>query len=153
MIGSIAELGDLAKATARRRRHRADYELKYWAQHRAATLEGLGWPSLSVMARIKIEHDGAGERSTAPGALLLVERQSERFGRVLQVERLVRDMPREWIAVIELVYLKGKSQCTVAMALGIERWRLVSRLQDAQERLVAVLELWPRARAYDQEAA
>ena len=150
MTGSLGELQDFSKAQARSRSHslraRAHWELRYWAQHRACTLEGLGWSSVSVFERIRLEHDGAGARSTAPGELMLVERQSERHARVLRVEILVRDMPREWAAVIETVYLLDKTQSFAAIVLGIERWRLVGRLQDAQERMAAVIERWPQLR-------
>lgn len=128
------------------RRRQAHGWLKGWARER----ERIGAGVIGSAGRIRDLQDGAGSHGggdpTLPNA---VERQSEVIERTMRVERFVRMMDPDWIIVIVGVYLHGETQGALAQQLGIERNRVVCRLQDAQERLVREFEAEEIARVQD----
>lgn len=113
------------------RRREAHGRFQWWAKNR----ERVSSPG-SVMGRIREMQEHAGARSVPDRlACNAVEHACDTLETALRVERYVRLMPREWRAVIVGVYIEGRTQAELATALGVERNRIVSRLQDAQDRL------------------
>lgn len=120
-----------AKELMRERRRRADGWMRGWARER----ERIGAGALGPTAKIKEMGDGAGARSTVGGSMNAIEAQCDRLERTIRIERWVREMPAEWIEVVVGVYLAGETQDAVAARLGVERNRVVSRVQDVLERI------------------
>lgn len=132
------------------RRRRAHAWLKGWARER----ERIGAGALGPVAKIREYGDGAGSRSsTLPGEPNGIESQCDKLERTIRVERFVRMMPREWVLVLVAYYLDDQPQEAVAKQLGIERYRVVCRLQDAQDRLAAEFEAEDVARVMEMSRA
>jgi len=138
MSTSLGALAESLKVVRKARRAGAHIRLLDWAEHRDAALEGLGWPPCSTIERFRREGAGAGQ-STAPGQFTSVERAANRQAQVLQIERLVRDLPHEWQEVVAAKYIAGFSQRIVAEVLGLEQAHVWSRVADAQERIATAL--------------
>lgn len=133
------ELLATIKALNKARRDRADQRLREWGRER----EQIGFASVSIAEKMRLEREGAAHRNVAilgEGDLNQVESQSERLGRVLQIERFVRMMPREWIVVVVGCYVEHQTQSALAVLLGLDRNRVVSRIQDIQDRIMAEIE-------------
>ena len=128
---------ELLKAQERKRRKAAHRRLCEWAEER----ERIAATGMSVMAKIKQERDGASQSWIDPSELSPMERECERLARVLQVDNWVREMPREWVAVVVGVYCDRQSQLAVATFLRLDRNRILHRLQDAQDRIAAHIDL------------
>ena len=116
---------------ARRRESHARF--KFWAEAR----ERIGGVQ-STMGRIREMQEHAGARAAPDRSQTnTVEHACDVIQTALRVEQYVRAMPREWQTVIVGIYLDGKTQAALAAALHIERNRVVTRLQDAQDRLAS----------------
>lgn len=126
-----ADRQDVVNALMKMRRREAHGRLRFWAENR----ERIGAGG-SLMGRIQEMQENAGARG-APNrsACNAIEHACDTIETALRIERYVRLMPREWQVVIAGLYLEGQTQVQLAAALGIERNRVVSRLQDAQDRL------------------
>lgn len=113
------------------RRREAHGRFRRWAESRER-ISGVK----STMGQIREMQDHAGSRSVPDrSGLNNVERACDAIQTALRVERYVRGMPKEWQMVVAGYYLHNKKQEELAKELGVERNRIVSRLQDAQERL------------------
>lgn len=118
-------------ALMKMRRREAHGRLKFWAENR----ERIGAGG-SLMGRIREMQEHAGSRAAPDrSACNSIERACDTIETALRIERYVRMMPREWQVVIAGIYLEDQTQAALALALGIERNRVVSRLQDAQDRI------------------
>lgn len=130
-------IDETIRAMMKARRQQAHGWLKSWAKQR----ERIGAGVIGPMGRIRDLQDGAGSCGGGdPSQPNGVERQADLIERTMRVERFVRMMEPDWIIVLVEVYLHGQTQGEVAQQLGIERNRVVCRLQDAQERLVREFE-------------
>lgn len=120
----VASIGTMTAVT-RGRRRQAHGRLKRWAEDRG---DFVSMPGV-------LGQKGGGARRLGGEALNSVEWAAERYDQALRVERFVRAMLPEWRMVVVGVYLRQWTQTEVARALGIERNRVVARLQDVQDRL------------------
>ncbi len=120
----VAVTGPMTAVT-RGRRRQSHGRLKRWAEDRG---DFVSMPGV-------LGQKGGGARHMGGDALNSVEWAADRFEAALRVERFVRAMLPEWRLVVVGVYLQQWTQMEVARALGIERNRVVARLQDVQDRL------------------
>ena len=126
-----ADRVDVIDALMRMRRREAHGRLRFWAENRER-IGGVG----SLLGRVREMQENAGVRAVPDrSACNSIERACDTIETALRIERYVRLMPREWQGVIAGIYLEGQTQAALAAALGIERNRVVSRLQDAQDRV------------------
>lgn len=136
-------------ALMKARRRAAHGRLLQWAESR----ERIG-AMPSTMGRIREMQEHAGSRGVPDRAQMnAVEGACDVIATALRVERFVKAMPREWIAVVVGVYLRGQTQVALAGELGIERNRVVARLQDAQDRLASEFEAEAASRLTDLTSA
>lgn len=131
MAGNEADHQVVIDELMRMRRREAHGRLKFWARNRERIVSGG-----SMMGRIVDMQENAGARSEPNRAMCnSIEHACDTIETALRVERYVRLMPREWQVVIAGIYLEEQTQAALAAALGIERNRVVHRLQDAQDRI------------------
>ena len=111
------------------RRRQAHGWLQAWGRER----ERIGSMG-SVLAKVREMGDGAG---SSPGGSQRgcnpIERQCDKLARTLRIEHFVRQMPLEWIYVLVGKYMHGETGAQTAARLGIERNRVASRIEDAQD--------------------
>jgi hypothetical protein len=131
MATTDADRMDVIEALMKMRRREAHGRLKFWAENRER-ISGVG----SLLGRVLEMQENAGVRSVPDrSACNSIERACDTIETALRVERYVRMMPREWRVLVAGLYLEGKTQADMAAQLGIERNRVVCRLQDVQDRV------------------
>lgn len=148
-MASAEDQQAVIEALMKARRREAHGYLKAWAQNRERIAA-----VKSTMGRIREMQEHAGSRSVPDREQTNdIEHACDVIETALRVERYVRMMPGEWVVVVVGVYLEGKTQRQIADQLKIERNRVVTRLQDAQDRLATEFEAQRINEAFDFDKA
>lgn len=103
-----------------------------WGRCREHVTAALGFPSSTTLGRWRDQQEGAAQAGQAP-ELTIPERCADRPNRILTIERLVRDMPMAWRAVVFAVYVQGRSMSGYAQATDQDKMRVMHRMHDAQD--------------------
>ena len=133
---------DRAKRINLQMRKDAEAVLEAWRDMRAICQERLGWSSLNMIEKIRLEREGAGRGSRGTvddkgdPVLTLSEKHAHIFSQVMRAESVIEGMPFIFRRLIWNVYINGKSLTLLAAEEGIALARMSHRFNDAKEEFI-----------------